>query len=63
MIKSVDKGIFAVSFGGGQVDITSGKFVFNCTEAYEISPLMYLLRLTANSAALFPIFLGLNKSL
>ena len=36
MIKSVDKGIFAVSFGGGQVDITSGKFVFNCTEAYEI---------------------------
>ena len=33
MIKSVDKGIFAVSFGGGQVDITSGKFVFNCTEA------------------------------
>jgi TldD protein len=36
MISSVDKGIFAVSFGGGQVDITSGKFVFNCTEAYEI---------------------------
>ena len=36
MIKSVDNGIFAVSFGGGQVDITSGKFVFNCTEAYEI---------------------------
>jgi len=36
MIKSVDRGIFAVSFGGGQVDITSGKFVFNCTEAYEI---------------------------
>ena len=36
MIKSVDKGIFAVSFGGGQVDITSGKFVFSCTEAYEI---------------------------
>ena len=36
MITSVDKGIFAVSFGGGQVDITSGKFVFNCTEAYEI---------------------------
>ena len=36
MINSVDKGIFAVSFGGGQVDITSGKFVFNCTEAYEI---------------------------
>ena len=37
MIKSVDKGIFAVSFGGGQVDITNGKFVFSCTEAYEIS--------------------------
>ncbi|WP_435096319.1 metalloprotease TldD [Candidatus Pelagibacter bacterium nBUS_27] len=37
MIKSVDRGIFAVSFGGGQVDITSGKFVFNCTEAYEIN--------------------------
>ena len=37
MIKSVDKGIYAVSFGGGQVDITNGKFVFSCTEAYEIS--------------------------
>ena len=36
MIASVKNGIFAVSFGGGQVDITSGKFVFNCTEAYEI---------------------------
>ena len=35
MIKSVKRNI-AVSFGGGQVDITSGKFVFNCTEAYEI---------------------------
>lgn len=30
------KGIFAKSFGGGQVDITSGKFVFSCTEAYLI---------------------------
>jgi TldD protein len=29
-------GIFARSFGGGQVDITSGKFVFSCTEAYRI---------------------------
>ncbi len=29
-------GIYAVGFGGGQVDITSGKFVFNCTEAYRI---------------------------
>ena len=37
MIKSVDKGIYAVSFGGGQVDITNGKFVFSCTEAYEIN--------------------------
>ena len=36
MIKSVDKGIFAVSFGGGQVDITSGKFVFSASEAFEI---------------------------
>ena len=35
MIKSVDKGIFAASFGGGKVDITSGKFVLNCTEACE----------------------------
>ena len=37
MIRSVDKGIYAVSFGGGQVDITNGKFVFSCTEAYEIN--------------------------
>jgi TldD protein len=36
IIKSVDKGLYAVSFGGGQVDITSGKFVFSCTEAYQI---------------------------
>jgi TldD protein len=36
IIESVDKGIYAVTFGGGQVDITSGKFVFSCTEAYEI---------------------------
>lgn len=36
MIKSVKKGIYATSFGGGQVDITSGKFVFSCTESYEI---------------------------
>jgi TldD protein len=36
IISSVDKGIYAVSFGGGQVDITSGKFVFDCTEAYMI---------------------------
>ncbi len=36
IIASVDKGIYAVDFGGGQVDITSGKFVFSTTEAYEI---------------------------
>lgn len=36
IIASVDNGIYAVSFGGGQVDITSGKFVFGCTEAYLI---------------------------
>jgi len=36
IIASVDKGLYAVSFGGGQVDITSGKFVFSCTEAYLI---------------------------
>jgi len=36
IIASVDHGIYAVSFGGGQVDITSGKFVFGCTEAYMI---------------------------
>ena len=36
IIESVKNGIYAVSFGGGQVDITSGKFVFSCTEAYKI---------------------------
>ncbi|MGC4408087.1 metalloprotease TldD [Rhizobium rosettiformans] len=36
IIASVTRGIYAVSFGGGQVDITSGKFVFGCTEAYLI---------------------------
>jgi TldD protein len=36
ILASVDKGLYAVSFGGGQVDITSGKFVFSCTEAYMI---------------------------
>ena len=36
IIASVKKGIYAPFFGGGQVDITSGKFVFSCTEAYEI---------------------------
>ncbi|MGH6819509.1 MAG: metalloprotease TldD, partial [Methylocella sp.] len=36
MIRSVDKGLFASNFGGGQVDITSGKFVFSASEAYLI---------------------------
>ncbi|MFN6942410.1 MAG: metallopeptidase TldD-related protein, partial [Parvibaculum sp.] len=36
ILSSVKKGLYAVSFGGGQVDITSGKFVFTCTEAYLI---------------------------
>ena len=36
IISSVKSGLYAVSFGGGQVDITSGKFVFSCTEAYMI---------------------------
>ncbi|MBO6518707.1 MAG: metalloprotease TldD [Rhodospirillales bacterium] len=36
IIASVDKGLYATSFGGGQVDITNGKFVFTCTEAYKI---------------------------
>jgi TldD protein len=36
IIRSVKKGLYAVHFGGGQVDITSGKFVFNANEAYLI---------------------------
>lgn len=36
ILSSLKSGIYAVSFGGGQVDITSGKFVFECTEAYRI---------------------------
>ncbi|MGH8327532.1 MAG: metalloprotease TldD, partial [Steroidobacteraceae bacterium] len=36
IIRSVDRGIYAVNFGGGQVDITSGKFVFSASEAYAI---------------------------
>ena len=36
IIASVKNGIYAVNFGGGQVDITSGKYVFNVTEAYKI---------------------------
>jgi TldD protein len=36
IIESVKNGIYATNFGGGQVDITNGKFVFSCTEAYLI---------------------------
>ena len=36
IIASVDKGLYAVNFGGGQVDITSGRFVFSASEAYLI---------------------------
>jgi TldD protein len=36
MIRSVKRGVYAVNFGGGQVDITSGKFVFSAAEAYLI---------------------------
>lgn len=36
ILESLDDGIYAVNFGGGQVDITSGKFVFRCTEAYRV---------------------------
>jgi TldD protein len=36
IIRSVKRGVFAVNFGGGQVDITNGKFVFSASEAYMI---------------------------
>ncbi len=36
ILRSVERGIYAVNFGGGQVDITSGKFVFSASEAYAI---------------------------
>ncbi|WP_375291070.1 metalloprotease TldD [Qipengyuania sp.] len=36
LLSRVKNGIYATSFGGGQVDITSGKFVFACTEAYKV---------------------------
>jgi TldD protein len=36
IIASVDRGLYAVNFGGGQVDITSGKFVFSASEAFMI---------------------------
>jgi TldD protein len=36
IVRSVKRGLYAVTFGGGQVDITSGKFVFSASEAYRI---------------------------
>jgi TldD protein len=36
IIRSVKRGLYAVNFGGGQVDITSGKFVFSASEAYLV---------------------------
>ncbi|WP_298916849.1 metallopeptidase TldD-related protein [uncultured Algimonas sp.] len=36
MLAELEDGIYASNFGGGQVDITSGKFVFQCTEAYRV---------------------------
>jgi len=36
VLASVKNGLYAVSFGGGQVDITNGQFVFSCREAYKI---------------------------
>jgi len=36
IVAATKKGLYAVNFGGGQVDITSGKFVFSCTEAYLV---------------------------
>ncbi len=36
ILSGVKDGLYAVNFGGGQVDITNGKFVFSCTEAYRI---------------------------
>ncbi|KAG1263386.1 hypothetical protein G6F65_014526 [Rhizopus arrhizus] len=36
IVSSVKRGLYAVNFGGGQVDITSGKYVFSATEAYLI---------------------------
>ena len=36
ILAGLEDGIYAVGFGGGQVDITNGKFVFSCTEAYRV---------------------------
>ena len=45
LLKDLKDGIYAVGFSGGQVDITSGKFVFSCTEAYKVK----------NGAILYPV--------
>ncbi|MCY4305894.1 MAG: metalloprotease TldD [Aestuariivita sp.] len=37
LVAELKNGIYAVGFGGGQVDITNGKFVFSCTEAYRVT--------------------------
>jgi len=37
LVAELKDGIYAVGFGGGQVDITNGKFVFSCTEAYRVT--------------------------
>jgi TldD protein len=37
ILADLKDGIYAVGFGGGQVDITNGKFVFSCTEAYRVT--------------------------
>jgi TldD protein len=36
IVGELKDGIYAIGFGGGQVDITNGKFVFSCTEAYRV---------------------------
>ena len=36
LLAELKDGVYAVGFGGGQVDITNGKFVFSCTEAYRV---------------------------
>ena len=36
ILADLKDGVYAVGFGGGQVDITNGKFVFSCTEAYRV---------------------------
>ena len=49
---SIEKGLYATNFGGGQVDITSGKFVFSASEAYwvENGKILYPSRAPPSSA-------------